>query len=277
MLGFVASHVFAMEAFCDYAAALADRPGTDLRLEAAMAKLFCSETGFQVVDRTLQVRGGRGYETEASLRARGETPFPVERLFREARLNSIVEGTSEILRLFLAREALDPHLSRLGALATPGSPFLAKAGAVGSALAHYPLFYAARSLPAVTTPAGLPAALRSPWRSVRRDARALARRIVRAMLRHGAGLEHRQALLGRLVDDGVDLTASALALSRAASRGDAGSAELADLFVRHARARAAARRRVPLALDRAGTRVADGVLAGRYRPLEEGILPYVRE
>ncbi|MHC5010143.1 MAG: acyl-CoA dehydrogenase family protein, partial [Planctomycetota bacterium] len=103
MVGWIASHTFAMEAFCDYAASLADRKESDIRIEAAMAKLFCSETGYAVVDRTLQVRGGRGYETESSLAARGDDTWPVERLFREARLNTIIEGSSEILRLFLAR------------------------------------------------------------------------------------------------------------------------------------------------------------------------------
>jgi alkylation response protein AidB-like acyl-CoA dehydrogenase len=274
MIGWMASHTFAMEAFCDYASALADRGGSDIRLEAAMAKLFCSETSWRIADLTMQVRGGRGYETEASLKARGEVPFPVERVFREARLNTIVEGTSQILHLFLAREALDPHLARAGAIAIPGSSFGAKAKSFVKAAGFYPFWYLKRLVPTGGTPAGVPSALRGHWGWARRGARALSRRIFHAMVRHGPGLEHRQALLGRIVDEGVDLTAMALAISRAASRNDASSAALADLFCRHARARIVARRTHPASLDAAGVRVAGEVLDGRHLALEQGILPY---
>jgi alkylation response protein AidB-like acyl-CoA dehydrogenase len=244
-VGWIAAHAFAMSAVSDLACALADRGDTDIRLEAALAKLFNSETLLGVVHRTLQVRGGRGYETVRSLAGRGETPYPVERMWREARLNTIVEGTSEVLRLFLAREALDPHLARAGALAVPGSPGRARVGAFLRCAAYYPLWYARRLLPSLRVPPGLPASLRAPWLGVKRGARALARGTLHAMLKHGAGLEDRQALLGRLVDDGADLFAGAAALARAASLGDARSLALAALFCRHA----AARRRERAAAD----------------------------
>jgi alkylation response protein AidB-like acyl-CoA dehydrogenase len=262
-VGWIAAHSFAMESLCDYAAALADRGDTDIRLEAALAKLFCSETLLGVVERTLQVRGGRGYETVRSLQARGETAYPVERLWREARLNTIVEGTSEVLRLFLAREALDPHLTRAGALARPDAPFLARAAGFLRCAAYYPFWWARRLLPALGVPAGVPAPLRGHWRALEGGARRLARRTLYAMLRFGPALEHRQALLGRLVDDGADLLAMAASIARAGSRGDARSLALADLFCRHARSRERARRAVKPSLDRAGLALARDLI----RPL----------
>jgi hypothetical protein len=249
-VGWIASHAFAMEAVCDYVAAEADLKRADFRLEAAMAKVFCSETLLGVVERTLQVRGGRGYETVRSLAARGEEPWPVERMWREARLNTIVEGTSEMLRLFLAREALDPHLARAGALAEPGAAFLAKAGAFLRCAAYYPFWWARRWIPAFSVPRQVPASLRGHWRAVERGARRLARRTLHGMLRHGPGLEHRQGLLGRLVDDGCDLLAMAASIARAGSRGDARSIALADLFCRHAREREKARHVHAWTLDR---------------------------
>ncbi len=270
-LGWIASHTFAMEAFSDYTAALADRGRTDFRIEAAMAKLFCSEVLCRIADRTVQIRGGRGYEKAESLRARGEVPWPVERIYREARLNTIVEGTSEIMRLFIAREALDPHLTRVGALAEPGASLGAKAKAACRGAAHYPLWFVSTLWPGFGAPAGIPPALRGHWGWTRRQVKRLARRITYAMARWRARLERRQGWLGRMVDEAVDLTAMSLAIARAASRGDEGSIELADLFCRHARARIHERHHTPTALDRKGADLAARLLAGRYLDLEDGI------
>jgi alkylation response protein AidB-like acyl-CoA dehydrogenase len=114
-----AATLFGMEAITWMAGTWVDRKSHDIRIEAAMAKIFCSEQGHRIIEATVQFRGGRGYERATSLRARGELPFPAERALRDSRINMIVEGTSEILRLFVAREALDQHLKIAGDVLNP--------------------------------------------------------------------------------------------------------------------------------------------------------------
>lgn len=216
----MAADTFAMESVVRYVSALVDRDKrADVRLEAALAKLWGSERAWQIVDDTMQIRGGRGYETADSLRARGERPDPVERLFRDCRINTIFEGSSEIMRLFIAREALDPHL-KIGAGAVNTTlPLKTRAHAALKAGLFYARWYPSLWLPKGPGDAAdsLHPALRGDLAEIHRQSRRLARALFHAMVLNGPALERRQVLLGRLVDIGAELFVWSATLAHAES------------------------------------------------------------
>ncbi len=280
-IGRMAADLFAMEAVADLASLMADRGGTDIRLEAAMAKMWNTEMGWRMVDDTLQIKGGRGYETADSLRSRGERPDPVERMMRDFRINLIFEGSSEIMRLFIAREAVDTHLKVAGALIDPKTP----AGAKARALFKAGLFYAAwypRLWLGLRGRFGYGelGPLASHVRFVDRSSRKLARTLFHCMVRFGPGLEKRQAVLGRLVEIGAEVLAISAACSRAQAMvgedpANRGPVELADLFSRHARRRVAERFAAVFDNDDIATyQAAQQVLEGKHSWLEQGMVRY---
>jgi alkylation response protein AidB-like acyl-CoA dehydrogenase len=276
MIGTMAANTFAMEAISEYCSLAADREGYDIRLEAAIAKLYNSEAGWQIIDDLVQIRGGRGYETADSLRARGEAPIPVERMMRDFRINLIFEGSSEIMHLFIAREAVDSHLRRAGALASPDASVREKAAAGLKAGGFYAGWYPARWVGWGRWPRYAEfGRLARHVRYVDRSARKLSRTLFHAMVRFGPKLEKRQGVLFRLVDIGAELFAMAAACARAQSmrRTDADAAAVADLFCRQAR------RRVDGLFDRvfsnddvATYRLAQRVLKDEALWLEEGMV-----
>jgi alkylation response protein AidB-like acyl-CoA dehydrogenase len=240
-IAWMASHTFAMEAIVWLTSGLADRGDVDLRLEAAMAKLFNTEVAWQCVDHLVQIRGGRGYETAASLRARGEKGYPVERIMRDMRINRIFEGTSEIQHLFIAREAVDPHMKRGFKILQPETPTGEKLAAAAKAGAFYAGWYPSRYLGWSRKPSyGQFGKLSKHMAFVERTSRRLSRSIFHAMMRYQAKLERKQAVLFRIVDIGTDLFAMAAAITYATSlakNGQKNAIELADVFCREARIR----------------------------------------
>ncbi len=278
MLGGMAADTFAMEALVELTASMADTGRFDIRLEAAIAKLWASEVGWNAVHDAVQVRGGRGYETHDSLEARGETAYPVERWLRDMRINMIFEGSSEIMRLFIAREAVDMHLSVAGDLVNPKAPTAAKLRALVRAALHYTWWYPTRFLGWGFWPRYSSfGKLATHVRYIERASRRLARATFHAMVRFGPTLEKRQAVLGRLVDVGADLFVMAAVVSRARmlteSGKDASAVELADLHCRRARRRIAERFRALFANDdRATHHVAKRFLEGDLVWLEQGIV-----
>ena len=219
----MAANTFACEAMVMLTSALVDLKKADIRIEAAMCKLWGSEAAWQAIDDTMQIRGGRGYETAASLKARGEKPIPVERMMRDSRINLIFEGSSEIMRLFLAREALDPHLKVAGTVLDSRQPIGKRAAAALNAGGFYALWYPQLFLPAGGVPADLTPACKPALAYVSRMSRRLARTLFHAMAKNGPKLERQQLLLGRVVDIGTELfaiTATALYADALIKRGD---------------------------------------------------------
>ncbi|MBL9155006.1 MAG: acyl-CoA dehydrogenase family protein [Verrucomicrobiales bacterium] len=202
----------AIEAMVRYVSALVDQDkNADIRIEAAMAKLWGTEKAWEIVNDTMQIRGGRGYETGPSLAARGEPNIPVERMMRDCRINTIFEGSSEIMRLFIAREALDPHLKIGGPVLNTTLPTEVRLKAALNAAWRYALWYPRLWIPYLTAGnADVPKEQRAEVRRIRNASRRLARRLFHAMLRHGPKLDKRQVLLGRFVDEGAELLARAV-------------------------------------------------------------------
>jgi alkylation response protein AidB-like acyl-CoA dehydrogenase len=283
-LGRMAADIFAMEAVSDLASLLADQGGADIRLEAAMAKMWNTEVGWRIVDDALQIKGGRGYETADSLRSRGERPEAIERMMRDYRINLIFEGSSEIMRLFIAREAVDTHLRVAGDLIDPKAPMGKKIQALLRSGAYYATWYPRLYLGWGRVPRYAEfGPLATHVRFVDRSCRRLARTLFHCMIRFGPKLEKRQAVLGRLVEIGAELLAIAAACARAqairkrsgesaAHQGES-AVELADVFSRQARRRVEERFAAVFDNDDMVTyRLAQEVLRGEHDWLEAGIV-----
>lgn len=274
-ISFIAATTYAMESVQELSGHMSDEGRNDIRIEAALAKLWASEMSCQVADELMQIRGGRGYETAASLAARGERAVGVEQLVRDLRINRIFEGSTEIMHLLIAREAVDAHLKAAGALADAEADLQAKAKAAAKASGFY-----ARWLPQLVTGKGrVPTSFREfgdlaqHLRYVDRTARKLARSTFYGMARWQAALEKRQGFLGRIVDIGAELFAMAACCVRAEMQDTASARELADVFCRQSRLRI---EELFGALwdntDDEDYALTAGVLEGRYTWLEEGVL-----
>ncbi|MGC0414666.1 acyl-CoA dehydrogenase family protein [Embleya sp. AB8] len=285
-VAYIAASAFALEAVLELTARMADEDRRDIRIEAALAKLYASEVGWTVSDELVQIRGGRGYETAASLRARGERGVPAEQMLRDMRINRIFEGSTEIMHLLIAREAVDAHLAVAGDIIDPEADLKAK----GKAAADAGVFYA-KWLPKLVAgkgqvptsyrefaPAGGPS-LAAHLRFVERSSRRLARSTFYGMARWQGAMERKQGFLGRIVDIGAELFAMSAVCVRAdmlrrreAEQGRA-AYELADLFCRQAQIRVEELfGRLWTNTDTLDVKAVAGVLAGRYLWLEDGIL-----
>ncbi len=279
-ISLMAATTFAMDSVTWLSSAMADQHKTDIRLEAAMAKLFCTEASWRIADDSVQLRGGRGYETADSLRNRGEPPIPVERFMRDARINLIIEGTSEIMHLFIAREAMDPHLRRILPLMSSKTPVGEKVQKGLQAFGHYVLWYPRQwvYLSRWKNHVKVSGKIQKHLHFIEKTSHRLARDLFHAMAIYQQNLEKRQQILFRYVNIGTDLFAMSCSCSRAVSLinqnpSDLGPEELADLFCREAAIRIHREFRAQRENDdRMIYRIGRNMLEGKYQWLETGIV-----
>jgi len=275
-LSYIASHTFAMDAVTWLTSAMADDKHRDIRLEAAIAKFFCTETACKIIDETLQIRGGQGYETSSSLAKRGMDFWPVERAFRDFRINRIIEGTSEIMHLFIAREALDPHLSRMKPLLSSKVPIKVKIGAAFKMAGYYAIWYPPLWLPSGSGVSGLPHPLGGHMTFVQQASKKLARETFHQMVKYQQKLESKQSILNRIVDIGTELFAISAVCSYAAmlvKDGQTNAVDLADSFC------CDARKRINVSFkegvnntDRQNLKIAKKILAKEFEWMENQII-----
>ncbi len=216
-LAYINCAAYAMESLSSYTAQLSDAGSVDIRMEAAAAKLWATEEFWKALDLGIQLRGGRGYETDRSLHQRGEPSLPLERWMRDTRVNRILEGSTEIMHLFLAREALDPHFKNAGPLILGGSA-AERRQAFLRCVAFYPIWYLELWFGALISffrPfSGFESDLVRHLRWVDRHSKKLARTLFHQMMKYRAAMEYKQLLLGRIVDIGIELAVMGLVASR---------------------------------------------------------------
>jgi len=280
-IAFIAATAFGLEAMLDVASRLADEKRNDVRIEAAIAKLYGSEMGWRVIDELMQVCGGRGYETAPSLEARGLRGVPVEQVMRDMRVNRIFEGSTEIMHLIIAREAMDQHLHVAGDLMEADLPLEKKAKALGRAGAFYATWYPKLAVGRGQAPQSYASygELAGRMRYVERASRKLARSTFYGMARWQAGTEAHGAFLGRIVDIGAELFAmsAAVVYTQTAIREHperaAETQELADAFCNQAQLRAERLfHELWTNADETNHSLALSVLSGKHTWLEAGII-----
>src|SRR5436309_9425365 len=275
----MAGNTFAMEAVTFLTSALVDRKAGDLRIETAMCKMWSTEMTWRNADEAMQVRGGRGYETAESLAGRGEEPVAGERFLRDCRFNMNFKGSSEIMRLFIAREALDPHLKVGGAIFNSQLPMSQRLKAVFTSGKFYAGWYPKQWVPANAGNLDkLHADLRPHVRYAARTSKKLARGLFHAMARFGPKLDREQLLLSRFVGIATELFAISATCSFAQYKIDSGEPidevlSVASYFCRSAKMRIDHHFAGTLCnADRAGYDLTQELLAGKHEGFRKGIV-----
>jgi len=280
-LGRMAVNLFTMEALASSVWRLADQHSYDVRIEAAIAKIFCSEKTIQFLRDAQIIFGGMGYETADSKRVRGEPAFGIEQLVRDAEMYRIGEGATDILRPFVAREGLSPHLDRaqryMNEEANGSERFFDLLKLIRFYVPWYMGLWRKRALPDRAEFHDRRVAQLLGY--VEHSSRRLASAIFWAMVRHGEQLRDDQGRQTRIEMIGEDLltivTAALEALSLARVNTNEQAWDLVNSFV------ADAKLRIDHAIselrdhngDDIPTRIGRQTVRGHYEWLSDGIIP----
>ena len=278
-LGDMAAHLFAMEALSMLVWRLADQHRHDIRIEAAVAKIFCSEHTIQFLRDAQILFGGMGYETAASKMARGEAGFGIEQLVRDAEMYRIGEGATDILRPFIVREGLSHHLDRAKPFYSGDLSILDQLKQLVKLGGFYAPWYLRHWVPH-SLPTGSAFAhpqVRSVARYVERTSRRLAREIFYAMVRFQAAFQDEQRVQNRIESIGEDLLAMIATVLYAEQQtrleGRTTVWELAEAFHVAARKRITQRlREIRRHCDGVTAETGQQALKGYYPGLSDGIV-----
>lgn len=278
-IGHMASHLFAMEALSFLIWRLADQHRHDIRIEAAVAKIFCSEHTIQFLRDAQILFGGMGYETAVSKQARGEAAFGIEQLVRDAEMYRIGEGATDILRPFVVREGLSPHLERAKEFYADDLSILDHSKQALQLARFYIPWYLGqwrrRPVPDRRELAHLQ--VQPLARYTERTSRRLAREILYAMLRFQASFRDEQRLQNRIEAVGEDLLAMLATVLYAEQQtrieGRTTVWELADAFCSFAKQRVEQRlSEFRHHRDHLAATTGTQALKGYYPTLPEGII-----
>lgn len=201
-LAAAAADAYAAESVAYFTTGLADRGDVDYALESAAAKVWNSEALDRAVDEMVQIAGGRGF-------VKG---YPYERMYRDARITRIFEGTNEILRIFVGLSGLQEPGERLRELGAALRDPIRQIGLLTDFAADRLRLAVRRGEPDVERQ--IDPRLQRHFDYLVSHTRDLRVATERAITRHGKQIIERQFVVARLADMAIELYVRAAMLSR---------------------------------------------------------------
>jgi len=270
-VGKMATNLFVMEALCELVWHMADQQSYDVRIEAAVTKMFCSEQTIQFLNDAQVIFGGMGYETADSKKIRGEPAFELEQLVRDATMYRIGEGATDVLRPFVAREALAFHLQQAQEILEQGLTGPRLLALLRFYVPWYVSLWRSRPLPNHGVLQGR--RVEGMFSCVESGSRALARVMIYAMLICRQQLQQDQGRQNRIEMVGETLFAMAACALYAEKLNTPSGWLLADEYFRTEKVRLKRLLREMLSNDdRLSERVGDQALSTGFDELNRGMV-----